>query len=149
MRRYGWENLYIASDLARFARALERKALSAAGHPAQMPLLPLVAIAVALVCPPLCYLAEPSTNHSPQSAFTTKAPAGANRDNSTADILSKTSSPKELREKILLQRTPIACQNVNRLGTDAKIREACKTVRENRIPYTQLSSKPTVAPISA
>jgi hypothetical protein len=27
-------------------------------------------------------------------------------------------------------------QNVNGLGTDAKIRETCKTVRENRIPCT-------------
>ena len=27
-------------------------------------------------------------------------------------------------------------QNVNGLGTDAKIREVCKTVRENRIPCT-------------
>jgi hypothetical protein len=45
-------------------------------------------------------------------------------------------SPKELRDKKLLHRTSISMQNVNGLGTDAKIREACQTVRENRIPCT-------------
>ena len=101
----------------------------------RMPLIPLVAIAVALVCPPFC-LADPSAIHSPQSSITTKASAGASRDNSTADILSKTFLPKETRDKKLLHRTSISMQNVNGLGTDAKIREACKTVRENRIPCT-------------
>ena len=101
----------------------------------RMPLIPLVAIAVALVCPPLC-LADSSAVHSPQSNITAKAPAGASRDNSTADISSKILSPKELRDKKLLHRTSISMQNVNGLGTDAKIREACKTVRENRIPCT-------------
>ena len=103
----------------------------------RMPLIPLVAIAVALVCPPLC-LAGSSAVHIPRRAtlLTAKAPAGASRDNSTADMSSKTFSPKELRDKKLLHRTSISMQNVNGLGTDAKIREACKTVRENRIPCT-------------
>jgi hypothetical protein len=68
--------------------------------------------------------------------YHTKAPVGASRDNSTADISSKILSPKELREKKLLNRASISMQNVNGLGTDAKIREACKTVRENCIPCT-------------
>jgi hypothetical protein len=67
----------------------------------RMPLISLVAIAVALVCPPLC-LADSSAVHSPQSTFTIKDPAGASRDNSTADISSKIPSPKELRDKKLL-----------------------------------------------
>ena len=100
-----------------------------------MPLIPLVAIAVALVCPPLC-LADPSAIHSPQRNITTKASAGASRDNSTADISSKTFLPKETRDKNFLPRISIACQNVNGFCTDATIREACKTVTKNRIPCT-------------
>ena len=101
----------------------------------RMPLIPLVAIAVALVCPPLC-LAGSSAVHSPQSTFATRAPVGASRDNSTADISSKTSSPKELRDKKLLHRASISMKNVDGLGTDTRTRGAGKTVRENRIPCT-------------
>jgi hypothetical protein len=86
----------------------------------RMPLIPLVAIAVAVVCPPFC-LADPSAIHSPQSSITTKASAGASRDNSTADILSKTFLPKETWDKRLSHRISIACQDVNGFGTDARI----------------------------
>jgi hypothetical protein len=57
-------------------------------------------------------------------------------------ISSKIFSPKEPRDKKLLHRTSISMQNMNGLGTDAKIREAYKTVRENRIPCTIVLETP-------
>jgi hypothetical protein len=100
-----------------------------------MPLLPLVAMAIALVhC-----LADPSAIHSPQSYTTTKATAGTRCDSSTADISSKLSLlPPVPRDKITPQLTSICYQNINGFCTDAKIRGACIAARENRIPCTIL-----------
>jgi hypothetical protein len=75
----------------------------------RMPLIPLVAIAVALVCPPLC-LADSSAVHSPQNTFTTKAPVGASRDNSTADKSSKILSPTKGTTG---QKTLTSCVNLD------------------------------------